>query len=191
MQLFHFDFLNHYWQKKQFCGTEQTCICWVTWLFGHNIISECDMIFTTSVWKFLMSFKWRIFLKDFCTWLKCSISLHFKWWICCLLSRREKVNSYITHFPENYFWLGKSNKISQRKVKFYLFMHYNICYRTQLTQCLKTTTKIELRGVEVETLKKYIKEGYLVGLVLKPWLSAQVSGHHPRFWDRARFRLSV
>lgn len=96
---------NHYWQKKLFSGTKQACICWVTWLFRHNIISECDMIFTTSVWKLLMSFKWRIFLRDFYTSQKYSISSHFKWWICCLLSRREKVNSCITHFPENFCWL--------------------------------------------------------------------------------------
>lgn len=122
---------NHYWQRKLFSGTRQTCICWVTWLFRHNLIAECDTIFTALIWKVLMSFKWGMFLREFCTWLKCSICSHLKWWICCLSSRRKKVNSCTTHFPENFFWLEKKwNKISYRKIKLYLFMYCNICYRT-------------------------------------------------------------
>lgn len=96
---------NHYWQRRLFSDAKQICICWATWHFRENTISDFDVTFITSAWKLLVSFKQGIFLREFYNYLKCSVCSHCKWWICCFSSRRKMVNSHITHFPENFFWL--------------------------------------------------------------------------------------
>lgn len=109
MQLFHFAFLKWLLTKEtiQWHQTDLYLLSNLTlqaqyyfWMW-HNLhylsLKTYDVFYV------------RIFLREFCTWLKCSICPQFKWWILfCLSSRRKKVNSCITHFLWNFIWFKKS-----------------------------------------------------------------------------------